>query len=45
MLGGSAAIIKADVTIEEEFVAAIKTIVDADGQISYLVNNAGITKR
>jgi len=42
--GGSAAIIKADVSIEEEFVAAIKTIVDADGQISYLVNNAGITK-
>jgi len=42
--GGTAAIIKADVSIEEEFVAAIKTIVDADGQISYLVNNAGITK-
>lgn len=42
--GGSAAIIKADVTKEEEFTAAIKTIVDADGQISYLVNNAGITK-
>ncbi|CAI8232782.1 MAG: 3-oxoacyl-ACP reductase FabG [Sulfurovum sp.] len=42
--GGSAAIIKADVTKEEEFTAAIKTIVDADGQLSYLVNNAGITK-
>ena len=42
--GGKAAIIKADVTNEEEFVAAIKTIVDADGEISYLVNNAGITK-
>ena len=42
--GGSAAIIKADVTSEEEFMAAIKTIVDADGQLSYLVNNAGITK-
>jgi 3-oxoacyl-[acyl-carrier protein] reductase len=42
--GGKAAVIKADVTSEEEFVAAIKTIVDADGEISYLVNNAGITK-
>ena len=42
--GGQAALVKADVTKEEEFVAAIKTIVDADGQISYLVNNAGITK-
>ncbi|MCP4971446.1 MAG: 3-oxoacyl-ACP reductase FabG [Arcobacter sp.] len=42
--GGKAAIIKADVTNEEEFNAAIKTIVDADGEIAYLVNNAGITK-
>lgn len=42
--GGSAAIIQADVTKEEEFVAAIKVIVDADGALSYLVNNAGITK-
>ena len=42
--GGSAAIIKADVTSEKEFNEAIKTIVDADGQLSYLVNNAGITK-
>ena len=42
--GGEAAIIKADVTSEEEFTNAIKTIVDADGQLSYLVNNAGITK-
>lgn len=42
--GGSAAIVKADVTNEEEFVAAIKTIIDADGELSYLVNNAGITK-
>lgn len=42
--GGTAAIIKADVTKEEEFVNAIKTIVDADGEISYLVNNAGITR-
>lgn len=42
--GGSAAIIKADVTNEDEFKAAIKTIIDSDGQLSYLVNNAGITK-
>jgi 3-oxoacyl-[acyl-carrier protein] reductase len=42
--GGSAAIIQADVTKEEEFVAAIKVIVDSDGALSYLVNNAGITK-
>ena len=42
--GGNAAIIKADVTNEEEFSNAIKTIIDADGELSYLVNNAGITK-
>lgn len=42
--GGNAAIIKADVTIEDEFNAAIKTIIDADNELSYLVNNAGITK-
>jgi 3-oxoacyl-[acyl-carrier protein] reductase len=42
--GGKAAVIQADVTKEEEFVAAIKVIVDADGELSYLVNNAGITK-
>lgn len=42
--GGNAAIVKADVTNEAEFTAAIKTIVDADGALAYLVNNAGITK-
>ncbi|MDX4035456.1 3-oxoacyl-ACP reductase FabG [Aliarcobacter skirrowii] len=42
--GGTAAIIKADVSVEDEFVNAIKTIVDSDGELSYLVNNAGITK-
>jgi 3-oxoacyl-[acyl-carrier protein] reductase len=42
--GGIAAIIKADVTNEEEFTNAVKTIVDADGELAYLVNNAGITK-
>lgn len=42
--GGQAAIIKADVTDEEQFNALFKTIVEADGQLSYLVNNAGITR-
>ncbi|XPV68122.1 MAG: 3-oxoacyl-ACP reductase FabG [Halarcobacter sp.] len=42
--GGKAAVIKADVTKEDEFNAVIKTIIDADGELSYLVNNAGITK-
>lgn len=42
--GGAAAIIKADVTDEDQFNAVIKTIIDSDGELSYLVNNAGITK-
>lgn len=42
--GGSAAVIGFDVADEAAFVDAIKTIVDADGELSYLVNNAGITK-
>ncbi len=42
--GGTAAVIGFDVADEAAFVDAIKTIVDADGELSYLVNNAGITK-
>lgn len=42
--GGSAAVIGFDVSDEKAFVEAIKTIVDSDGELSYLVNNAGITK-
>lgn len=42
--GGQGAIIKADVSHEAEFMDAIKAIVDCDGELSYLVNNAGITK-
>jgi len=42
--GGQAAVIGFDVADETAFVDAIKTIVDADGELSYLVNNAGITK-
>ena len=42
--GGQAAVIGFDVSDEAAFVDAIKTIVDSDGELSYLVNNAGITK-
>ncbi len=42
--GGKAEIIQFDVSDEEAFVSAIKEIVKADGSLSYLVNNAGITK-
>ncbi|EAJ1254053.1 3-oxoacyl-ACP reductase FabG [Campylobacter lari] len=41
--GGTAAVIKFDVSVEEEFTSAIATIVESDGELSYLVNNAGIT--
>jgi 3-oxoacyl-[acyl-carrier protein] reductase len=42
--GGRAAVIGFDVSDEAAFVDAIKTIVECDGELSYLVNNAGITK-
>ena len=42
--GGEAEIIGFDVSDEAAFVSAIKQIVAADGELSYLVNNAGITK-
>ncbi|WP_096029086.1 3-oxoacyl-ACP reductase FabG [Campylobacter lanienae] len=41
--GGSAAVVKFDATNEEEFIEAINLIVQSDGELSYLVNNAGIT--
>ncbi len=41
--GAQAAVIGFDVSDETAFVDAVKTIVDADGGLSYLVNNAGIT--
>ena len=41
--GGSAAVIGFDVSDEKAFIDGIKTIIDADGELSYLVNNAGIT--
>jgi 3-oxoacyl-[acyl-carrier protein] reductase len=42
--GGEAAIIKFDVSNPEEFQEGIKLILDADGRLDYLVNNAGITR-
>lgn len=42
--GGKADTIGFDVSDEEAFIAAIKQIVEEDGELSYLVNNAGITK-
>jgi 3-oxoacyl-[acyl-carrier protein] reductase len=42
--GGDAEVIGFDVTDERAFVDAIKQIVATDGEISYIVNNAGITK-
>ena len=42
--GGDAAVIKGDVSIEADWADMIKVIVQSDGALSYLVNNAGITK-
>jgi 3-oxoacyl-[acyl-carrier protein] reductase len=42
--GGEAEVIGFDVSDEKAFVDAIKHIVATDGELSYLVNNAGITK-
>lgn len=42
--GGKAEVIGFDVSNEEAFVAAVKSIVQSDGELAYLVNNAGITK-
>ena len=42
--GGTAAVIKGDVSLESDWKNIIKTIIEADGAISYVVNNAGITK-
>ncbi|WP_334087470.1 3-oxoacyl-ACP reductase FabG [Helicobacter typhlonius] len=41
--GGKAAVIKFDASVEEEFVSALKVIIESDGKLDYLVNNAGIT--
>jgi 3-oxoacyl-[acyl-carrier protein] reductase len=41
--GGEAEVIGFDVSDEAAFVEGIKTIVETDGELAYLVNNAGIT--
>lgn len=41
--GGVAAVVQFDATDEEAFINAINLIVESDGELSYLVNNAGIT--
>ncbi len=42
--GLKSAVIGFDVSKEDEFIKGIKAIIDSDGELSYLVNNAGITK-
>jgi len=42
--GGKAEVIGFDVSDDEAFVVAMKKIVETDGELAYLVNNAGITK-
>lgn len=41
--GGKAATVCFDVTDEKAFIDAISMIVECDGELAYLVNNAGIT--
>ncbi|MDR0666448.1 MAG: 3-oxoacyl-ACP reductase FabG [Campylobacteraceae bacterium] len=41
--GGKAAVIGFDTADEEAFIEGVKTIVASDGELSYLVNNAGVT--
>ncbi|MFC3868344.1 3-oxoacyl-ACP reductase FabG [Helicobacter equorum] len=41
--GGKAAVVCFDATDEEGFSNAIKAIIESDGALGYLVNNAGIT--
>jgi len=42
--GGDGKVIGFDVTDEKAFSSAIKEIVQEDGELAYLVNNAGITR-
>ncbi|PPB61367.1 3-oxoacyl-ACP reductase FabG [Campylobacter hyointestinalis] len=41
--GGKATVVKFDASNEDEFIEAINLIVQTDGELGYLVNNAGIT--
>ncbi len=42
--GGKAGVVKGDVSVENDWKEMLKLIIDSDGGLSYLVNNAGITK-
>ncbi len=42
--GGDAAVVCADVSKENDWKEMLKVIIDSDGSLAYLVNNAGITK-
>jgi 3-oxoacyl-[acyl-carrier protein] reductase len=42
--GLKSAVIGFDASSETDFISGIKTVIDADGELNYLVNNAGITK-
>ena len=41
--GGVVAVVKFNVTNEAEFIEGLNLIISSDGELSYLVNNAGIT--
>lgn len=41
--GGNAAVVCFDATKEEEFIAGINAVLSSDGELAFLVNNAGIT--
>lgn len=41
--GGSAAVVCFDATEEEAFIAGLNAILSSDGELAFLVNNAGIT--
>lgn len=41
--GGTAALVQFDITDENGFLEGLKLIIEADGGLDYLVNNAGIT--
>lgn len=41
---GKQQLLKLMLQVKKSSVAVLKTIIDADGELAYLVNNAGITK-
>jgi 3-oxoacyl-[acyl-carrier protein] reductase len=44
-LSGTAIAVQANVAVDAQVIAAIKTVIQAFGQIDFLVNNAGITRQ